>query len=68
MLDQYPETNRNIRSLEREKLARALRETAGSLRGQYPEWESPEMVSEWVAARRREDDEWLERRLSGRVQ
>ena len=56
-----------IRShLKRQNMARALRETAGSLRGQYPEWETPEMVSEWVAERRREDDQHLEHKLASR--
>jgi predicted transcriptional regulator len=56
-----------IRShLRREKMAKALRDTAGSLRGDYPEWETPEKVSAWVAERRREDDERLERKLASR--
>jgi metal-responsive CopG/Arc/MetJ family transcriptional regulator len=50
--------------LRREKMATALRESAGSLKGDYPEWETPEKVSAWVAERRREDDEALERKLA----
>lgn len=54
-----------IRShLRREQLGAALRETAGSLTGDYPEWETPEKVSEWVARSRREDDQALERKLA----
>ncbi len=56
-----------IRShLRREKMATALRETAGSLKGDYPGWETPEKVSEWVAKSRREDDAALERKLASR--
>lgn len=53
--------------LKREKMAAALRNTAGSLRGDYPEWESPERVSAWVAEGREEDEARLEQKLaSGR--
>jgi metal-responsive CopG/Arc/MetJ family transcriptional regulator len=56
-----------IRShLRRERMATALRQTAGSLKGDYPEWETPEKVSEWVANSRREDDEALEAKLASR--
>ena len=52
--------------LKREKLAAALRDTAGSLRGDYPEWKSPEQVSAWVAERREEDEGRLEQKLASR--
>ena len=45
----------------REKLLRArrdkvLRETAGALTGDYPEWETPEKVSAWVRKSREHDE------------
>lgn len=50
--------------LRRENLRAALRETAGSIStADYPEWETPEKVSEWVRRLRREDDEATERKL-----
>lgn len=50
--------------LAREKLSRALAETAGVLSlSKYPEWETPEMTSRWVAARREEDNKSLLRKL-----
>ncbi len=53
--------------LKREKMAVALRSTAGSLRGDYPAWGSPEQVSAWVAERREEDEALLEHKVaSGR--
>jgi metal-responsive CopG/Arc/MetJ family transcriptional regulator len=52
--------------LKRERMAAALRQTAGSLKSDNPEWETPEKVSEWVAEQRREDDEALERELAFR--
>lgn len=52
--------------LRRERMATALTQTAGSLTGDYPEWETPEQVSAWVARGRHEDDEALERKLASR--
>jgi hypothetical protein len=52
--------------LRRERLSSALRETAGSLEGRYPEWETSEQVSVWVAGRRTEDEERLRRKLRPR--
>lgn len=46
--------------LARERLSRALAETAGVLSlSKYPEWETPETASRWVAARRGEDNKSL---------
>lgn len=52
--------------LRRERMAAALRESAGSLKDDYPEWDTPEKVSEWVAEGRREDDLALNRRLASK--
>lgn len=50
--------------LARERLSRALAETAGALNSsKYPEWETPETVSEWAADRREEDNKSLLRKL-----
>jgi metal-responsive CopG/Arc/MetJ family transcriptional regulator len=49
--------------LRRERMAAALEETAGTLTGEYPEWETPEKVSAWVAQRRQEGEKRLERKL-----
>ena len=50
--------------LRREKMASALRDTAGALQGDYPEWESPAQVSTWVVERRGEDEDRLEQKLA----
>lgn len=56
----------------REKLARrrmsiALEKCAGILDlASHPEWGTPEGVSEWVRASRREDDRRLQRKLAAR--
>jgi hypothetical protein len=58
-----------IEAAIREKLARAalavaLAEAAGVLDpADYPDWQTPEAVSAWVRAGRREDDAQLARRL-----
>lgn len=50
--------------VQRERLGRALKETAGILRGEdYPEWETPEMVSAWVRKLRAVDQEHTERNI-----
>lgn len=50
--------------LNRERLGRALKETAGFLRREdYPEWETPEKVSAWVRELRRADQEATDRKL-----
>lgn len=50
--------------LARERLGRALRETAGSLDiADYPEWSTPERISEWVRSIRRQDEESLARKV-----
>jgi metal-responsive CopG/Arc/MetJ family transcriptional regulator len=52
--------------LARERLATAMRESAGSINlADYPEWSTPEKVSEWVRSRRREDDLRLSEKLAG---
>lgn len=44
--------------LERERLGKALKATAGILRDDaYPEWSTSEKVSEWVRISRQEDEE-----------
>jgi Arc/MetJ family transcription regulator len=64
--------SRFVEEAIRERLRRdardaVLAETAGSLkREDYPEWGSPEAVSQWVRASRREDDARLERKLGPR--
>jgi hypothetical protein len=56
----------------REKLARgvlavALTEAAGMLNpADYPEWQTPEAVSAWVRASRRDDDARLARKVGTR--
>ncbi len=51
--------------LEREQLGRALAETAGSLAAEdYPEWETPEMISAWVRKSRAFDNESTNRELA----
>jgi len=51
--------------LERERLGRALRRTAGVIDPRdHPEWATPEKVSEWVRESRRRDDEATERKLN----
>ena len=51
--------------LERERLGRALAETAGSLAAEdYPEWETPEMISAWVRKSRAIDQEISDRKLA----
>jgi len=53
--------------LSREALATALRESAGAIDLEaYPEWETPEDVSAWVRASRREDNIRLSRKLRTR--
>lgn len=50
--------------LSHEALSEALRESAGVLDlDDYPEWTTPEKVSDWVRALRREDDERMGRKL-----
>jgi predicted transcriptional regulator len=50
--------------LAREALSEALTRSAGVLsRGDYPEWGTPEKVSEWVKAGRKEDSTRLRRKL-----
>ena len=50
--------------LSRELLSTALTESAGVLNpADYPEWETPEKVLDWVRAGRREDDARLGRKL-----
>jgi metal-responsive CopG/Arc/MetJ family transcriptional regulator len=50
--------------LQLERQSAALRATAGILKDvDYPEWSTPEKVSEWVRQLRREDDEATERSL-----
>ena len=50
--------------LQREARSAARKSTAGSLRDEdYPDWESPEAVAEWVHNLRREDDATLEPKL-----
>jgi predicted transcriptional regulator len=50
--------------LSRETLGAALAATAGVLNpAEYPEWDTPEQVSEWVRGRRRDDDARLARKL-----
>ena len=45
----------------------ALRATAGILdRSQYPEWETPEKISEWVRNLRAADNETIERNRGSR--
>ena len=44
--------------LRRARLLKALHETAGMLNAEdYPEWSTPEKVSQWVHDNRRRDDE-----------
>ena len=53
--------------LRRERLAVVLKESAGSLNpADYPEWSTPEKVSEWVRSRRRGDDFRLAEKLAGK--
>jgi predicted transcriptional regulator len=55
--------------LRREARSAARRATAGSLRAEdYPQWDSPESVSEWVRNLRREDDARLDRKLGTSVE
>ncbi len=50
--------------LERERLGRALKATAGYLPADaYPEWETPEKVSAWVRQVRSVDREFEDRKL-----
>jgi predicted transcriptional regulator len=50
-------------TLERQR--KALRESAGILNAaDYPEWQTPEMISEWVRNLRQLDNERLERKLA----
>jgi metal-responsive CopG/Arc/MetJ family transcriptional regulator len=50
--------------LRREALSAALDDSAGILSdADYPEWDSPEKTSAWVAERRKEDAAALERKL-----
>ena len=47
-----------LEKLKRERLGRALEEAAGMLRAEdYPEWSTPEKVSEWVRKSREADEE-----------
>lgn len=53
--------------LSREALSIALRESAGVIDlTSYPEWKSPEKISAWVRAIRREDVGRLSRKLKSR--
>ena len=53
--------------LPREKLAAVMKESAGSLNpADYPEWSTPEKVSERVRSMRREDDVRLSKKLAGK--
>lgn len=50
----------------RERRGEALKAAAGMLdAADYPEWDTPEKVSEWVRASRAEDDRRTERKLRG---
>ncbi|MCL4531781.1 MAG: CopG family transcriptional regulator [Actinobacteria bacterium] len=50
----------------REELAEAMRECAGILDlADYPEWKTPEGVSEWVRTLREGDNRRLARKLGG---
>ncbi len=50
--------------LSREKMRVALDESVATIDlADYPEWQTPEGVSEWVRAGRRHDDERLDRKL-----
>ena len=51
--------------VERERLGRALAETAGSLAAEdYPEWDTPEKISAWVRKSRAFDNESTNRKLA----
>ena len=51
--------------VKREKLGQAIKAAAGSLRPEdYPEWSSPEKVTEWLRAMRREADQKLEEKIA----
>ncbi len=53
--------------LSREALSAALRESAGTIDlKSYPEWKTPEKVSEWVRSVRREDNVRLSKKLGTR--
>lgn len=53
--------------LARERLGRALRETAGVLDpADYPEWATPELTSAWVHSMRQRDAERLTREIAAR--
>ena len=56
------------KQLRCEKMATVLRDSAGSLRGDYPEWETPEKVSRWVAERRVGDEKAIEAKLASSTQ
>ncbi len=48
--------------LKKEKLLWALKNSAGTLSGgDYPHWDTPELVASWVRELRRESDQRLER-------
>ncbi len=53
--------------LQRERLGRAMAAAKGSINpADYPEWSTPQAVSDWVHNMRREDDELMERRRQER--
>jgi predicted transcriptional regulator len=53
--------------LARERQARAFEDTSGVLKGKdYPEWETPEKVSDWVRRMRAVDNAATERKLRRR--
>lgn len=56
-----------IEKLQRERLGRALAETAGFLaKEDHPEWATPELTSAWVRKLRAVDSESTDRKLSRR--
>ncbi len=51
--------------LSREALSAALKESAGSIDLKcYPDWKTPEDVSDWVESIRREDNVRLSRKIA----
>ncbi len=55
--------------LARETLSTALRESVGVIDlADYPEWATPEKVSDWVRRSRRQDEERLRRKLRRQAQ
>lgn len=54
--------------LQLERQRAALRETAGSINlADYPQWSTPEKISEWVRQMRAEDDAATERKIQPRL-